>query len=125
MTTITERLGPKSGSEKHIYLQQEVEALKKEMDDLLGQNGVLLYPTHPTPAPYHNEPLLKPFNFAYTGIVNVMGLPATHCPMGVNSQGLPIGIQVISNDRNDRLCLAVAEELEKAFGGWVPPDLDA
>lgn len=29
--------------------------------------------------------------------------------------------QVISAPNNDKYCLAVAEELEKKFGGWVPP----
>lgn len=30
-------------------------------------------------------------------------------------------IQVIAARNQDKLCLAVAEELEKAFGGWVAP----
>lgn len=60
----------------------------------MGEDGVFLYPTHPTPAPFHNEPLMKPFNFAYCAIINVLGFPSTHCPMGLSSKGLPIGIQV-------------------------------
>jgi fatty acid amide hydrolase 2 len=69
---------------------------------MLGNDGVFIYPTHPVPAPYHNEPLVKPFNFSYTSIFNVLGLPATHCPLGLSSQGLPIGVQVIS----DRIIIA-------------------
>lgn len=61
---------------------------------MLGNDGVFLYPTHPTPAPYHVEPIIKPLNFTYTGIINMLGLPATHCPLGLNQSGLPIGIQV-------------------------------
>lgn len=124
VTAIMEKTGPKYGSEKHTYLVQERDNLRRELLDLLGDNGVFLYPTHPTPAPYHNEPLFKAFNFSYTGVINVLKFPATHIPMGLNRDGLPIGIQVISNDRNDRYCLAVARELEKAFGGWVPPKID-
>lgn len=45
--------------------------------------------------------------------------------MGLDRHGLPIGVQVIANEDNDRLCLAVARELEKAFGGWVPPEVEA
>lgn len=30
--------------------------LKKEMEDLLGNDGVLLFPSHPTTAPRHNMP---------------------------------------------------------------------
>lgn len=90
----------------------------------MGDDGVFIYPTHPTAAPYHVEPVAKPFNVAYTAVFNVLGLPATHCPMGLNSEGLPIGIQVVGNINQDRLTLAVALELEKAFGGWVVPSVN-
>lgn len=82
---------------------------------------MFIYPTHPTAAPYHVEPLFKPLNVSYTAIFNVLGLPSTHCPLGLNSEGLPIGIQVVGGLNQDRLTLAVASEIEKGFGGWVPP----
>jgi hypothetical protein len=34
---------------------------------------------------------------------------------------LYLEFQVIGNMNCDRQCIAVAEELERAFGGWVPP----
>lgn len=125
VTALVEKIGMVYGSARHTFLLEERDKLQRELKDLLGEDGVFLYPTHPTPAPYHNEPLYKPFNFSYTGIINVLGFPATHIPMGLSKEGLPIGIQVIANDENDRLCLAVAREFEKAFGGWVPPDIEA
>lgn len=30
--------------------------------------------------------------------------------------------QLIANKNQDRLCLAVAQELEKEFGGWIAPN---
>ena len=51
--------------------------LRQELDTLLGDDGVLIYPSHPTPAPYHNLPILRTFNFAYTGIFNILGNPVT------------------------------------------------
>lgn len=96
----------------------------------------------------------------YAKFFNVMGFPACHVPMGLNSEGLPIGFQVntifisfnflnefcfwcfspligaylkkynkevkcqfqvVAAPHQDRLCLAMAVELEHAFGGWVPP----
>nr|CAH7727698.1 unnamed protein product [Callosobruchus chinensis] len=125
MTCLAEKGGCKYGDEKYDYLVREKNELRRELLDLLGDDGVLLYPTHPTSAPYHNEPLFKPFNFSYTAIINVLCFPATHCPMGLDTNGLPIGIQVIAKDGNDRLCLAAAREIEKAFGGWVPPMIEA
>lgn len=42
-------------------------SLQEEMEALLGPDGVLLYPSHPTIAPKHHSPICMPFNFAYTG----------------------------------------------------------
>ena len=42
-------------------------SLQAEMETLLGPDGVLLYPPHPTVAPRHHYPICMPFNFAYTG----------------------------------------------------------
>ena len=44
---------------------------------IIGDDGVLIYPSHPTPAPYHGLPLLRPFNAGYTAIFNVLGNPVT------------------------------------------------
>ncbi|XP_059715503.1 fatty-acid amide hydrolase 2 isoform X6 [Haemorhous mexicanus] len=96
-------------------------SLQEEMEALLGPDGVLLYPSHPTIAPKHHSPICMPFNFAYTAIFNVLGLPVTQCPLGLGSEGLPLGIQLVAASYNDHLTLAVARYLEKAFGGWVLP----
>lgn len=98
------------------------EKLRLEVEEVLGDNGVLLYPSHPTPALRHNIPLIKPFNFVYTAILNALYLPVTQCPLGLGSDGLPLGIQVVAAKNKDHLTLAVAEALEKEFGGWVQPN---
>uniref|UniRef100_A0A674I7H6 Fatty acid amide hydrolase 2 n=1 Tax=Terrapene triunguis TaxID=2587831 RepID=A0A674I7H6_9SAUR len=96
-------------------------SLRTEMMNLLGTDGILLYPSHPIVAPKHYSPLGMPFNFAYTAVFNVLGLPVTQCPLGLSSEGLPLGIQVVAGPHNDHLTLAMARYLEKAFGGWVCP----
>lgn len=120
-TALTERHGVKYGSSKHTFLVNQKIELRKEFDSMLGNDGVLLYPTHPTVAPYHHEPIARAFNFCYTAIVNTIGLPSTAVPLGIGREGLPLGIQVIANLNQDRLCLAVASELEAKFGGWKEP----
>ncbi len=45
----------------------------------------------------------------------------TAVPLGLSKSGLPIGLQIVASPLNDRLSIAAAEELEKAFGGWVSP----
>jgi len=62
--------------------------------ETLGDNGVLLYPSHPFPAVYHYSSILRPFNFGYWAIFNVLKLPVTQVPMGLSKDGLPLGIQV-------------------------------
>lgn len=95
--------------------------LRSQLLDELGDNGVMLYPVYSRPAPRHNVPLLLTTHWVYSGIVNAMAFPATSVPMGLSRKGLPLGLQVISAPGNDHLCIAVAQELERQFGGWVPP----
>jgi fatty acid amide hydrolase 2 len=95
--------------------------LAQELDKILGDNGVLLYPSHSTPAPYHGQPLFKTFNFAYTAIFNVLGNPVTQVPLGIGSWGVPLGIQVVAARNQDRNSLAVALQAEKLLGGWIQP----
>jgi fatty acid amide hydrolase 2 len=95
--------------------------LRGQILDALGDDGVWLYPSYVTPAPRHYKPLWPPFNFVYTAIVNVMQLPATQVPLGLGSEGLPLGVQVIAGPARDHLGVAVAQFLEREFGGWVPP----
>jgi len=109
----------------HAVFLKKCDDLRNELDTMLGTDGVLVYPTHSSPAPYHGQPLLKlvtmAFNFAYTGIFNVTGNPVTQVPLGLGSWGVPLGMQLVCARDQDRLGLALAPEVEKLFGGWVPP----
>lgn len=68
-----------------------------------------------------STPLTSVVFFFLSAIFNILGLPVTQCPLGLNKDGLPLGIQVVAGPHNDHLTLAVAQYLEKAFGGWVLP----
>jgi fatty acid amide hydrolase 2 len=61
--------------------------------------------------------------WVYTAILNVMQLPVTQVPLGLDPRGLPLGVQVAAGHGHDHLTLAVAHELERAFGGWVRPSI--
>jgi len=97
------------------------EALRQELTELLGPNGVFLYPSYTRPAPLHHEPLMRPLDWIYTAIGNVLQMPITQVPLGLSTQGLPLGVQVGARSGNDAVTIAVAIALEKAFGGWIPP----
>jgi fatty acid amide hydrolase 2 len=96
------------------------ERLAGEIGEQIG-DGVLLYPTHPTVVPLHHRSLLRPWGCAYAGAFNVMGFPVTQVPLGLNDRGLPTGVQVAARPGNDHVAIAVALELQRRFGGWVPP----
>ena len=96
-------------------------ALAAELEELIGPNGVMLYPSYTSVAPRHNVPLWPPINWVYTAILNVAELPVTQVPLGFNRAGLPLGVQVAAIRGNDHITIAVAQELEKLFGGWRPP----
>jgi len=101
------------------YLKLGVE-LKNEMHELLGENGVLLFPTYTMTAPKHNSMIFLINHWTYSAIFNVLEMPVTQVPLGLGVDGLPLGLQVAALPGNDHLTIAVALELEKAFGGWVP-----
>ncbi|XP_062416812.1 fatty-acid amide hydrolase 2-B [Pungitius pungitius] len=108
-------------AEPSAFIIQQKERLQKNVDELLGTDGVFLYPSHPRVAPKHHHPLFRPADCAYTGIINMLGLPVTQCPLGLGEEGLPLGVQVGAGKLQDHLTLEVALYLEKTFGGWRDP----
>ncbi len=96
-------------------------ALRAELVEALGDDGVMLYPPYATTAPKHDVPLLFPFLWVYTAILNVMELPATAVPLGLSAAGLPLGVQVAAAHGNDHLTMAVASALEARFGAFRLP----
>lgn len=96
--------------------------MKKELLGLLEpEPAVFLYPTFPEVAPYLGQILFKPYNLGYTMSFNVAGLPVTQCPLGLDSSGLPFGMQIVTAPNNDRLSIAIAEYVEDKLGGWIQP----
>jgi fatty acid amide hydrolase 2 len=94
--------------------------LREELVSRIG-DGILLYPSHPTVAPKHVRPLLTPFNWVYTAVFNALEMPVTQAPLGLDAAGVPLGVQIVAAHGRDHVTIAVAMELERAFGGWVPP----
>ncbi|KRT83729.1 amidase [Oryctes borbonicus] len=100
--------------------RKRLEELGNVLSDALGDNGVLIYPCMQTGAWKLGAYFTGIPSSAYLGIANLLGLPATAVPTGFNAKKLPVGLQVIAGQNQDRLTLAVAQELEKCFGGWQP-----
>jgi fatty acid amide hydrolase 2 len=97
------------------------ETLKQQLEDALGDDGVLLTLPYTEVAPRHGRPMFPPFNWVRCAIFNAMSVPGTSVPMGLNKEGLPLGVQVVAAQDQDHLGIACALALEKRIGGWVPP----
>jgi fatty acid amide hydrolase 2 len=99
---------------------QRARSFRTRLEDLLGDDGVMLYPTACGPAPRHGSDLLST-NFRFTGLFNALELPVTQVPLGIGRHGLPLGVQVVGARGRDHVTIAAALELERTLGGWVPP----
>jgi fatty acid amide hydrolase 2 len=114
------KLFPKGRSGRLIERGRQ---LQRELEELLGPRGILLVPPYTTPAPFHGEPLLRPFDGGYTAVFNVLEFPATQVPTGLDARGLPTGVQVVARRGNDHLTIAAALAIEEELGrlGAVDP----
>ncbi|KAE8279205.1 Fatty-acid amide hydrolase 2-A [Larimichthys crocea] len=118
--SIFQALKPFKASTATFDVEQK-ESLQRKMEELLGTDGVFLYPSHPRVAPKHHHTLFTPYDCAYTAVFSILGMPITQCPLGLGKEGLPLGVQVGAWRLQDHLTLEVALYLEKAFGGWRDP----
>ncbi|MFO0603655.1 MAG: amidase [Polyangiales bacterium] len=105
----------------HAREEELTRRARAEVLSLLGDRGVMLYPSHARVAPKHGTPLLWPVQWGYTAVFNALELPVTQCPLGLTDDGLPLGVQVVGAPGNDHVTIRVAEHVEDALGGWVPP----
>jgi aspartyl-tRNA(Asn)/glutamyl-tRNA(Gln) amidotransferase subunit A len=78
---------------------------------------MLIGPVSPTTAfkvgENTDDPLKMYLADIMTVAVSLAGLPAISVPSGVDDKGLPVGLQLIGNQRDDGLLFAVARQLEK------------
>jgi fatty acid amide hydrolase 2 len=112
------------GSRGDRFLRRQLERgreVKAALEAMLGDDGVMLFPSHPRVAPRHNVPLLHPFAWVHTALFNVLEVPVTQVPLGLDRRGLPLGVQVVAGPGRDHLGVAVARFLEADLGGWTPP----
>lgn len=96
--------------------------MNEAMADLFAKTDIVLCATSPMepfkaegPMPYSvGEVAVSPYNAgALTIPANLSGYPAISIPAGVNSNGLPIGLQAIARRHEDALLLDLAQVMER------------
>jgi aspartyl-tRNA(Asn)/glutamyl-tRNA(Gln) amidotransferase subunit A len=90
--------------------------LIKEFNKLFDEFDVLIGPTAPTPAfklgENTSDPIKMYLNDIMTVPASLAGLPAISVPAGLNSEGLPIGAQLMGPMKSDADLMALAKTME-------------
>jgi amidase len=60
---------------------------------------------------------------AWTSLIGLAYLPVTVPPIGLDAEGLPVGIQVVAPYLHDRSALHVGSALAELLGGYQPPPM--
>ena len=99
--------------------QQVRTLVKKEFDKAFEKYDVLLTPTSPTVAfeigTRSNNPLEMYLADICTVSINIGGLPGISIPCGVNSEGMPIGMQLVGNKFEEEKIINAAYAFEQEF----------
>lgn len=86
-------------------------------NELFKKYDILLGPVAPTPAFNLGENTSDPIKMYLADIMTVpaslAGLPALSVPGGTTGDGLPVGIQLIGQQRSDSALFALAKEMEE------------
>ncbi|PMD98467.1 Asp-tRNA(Asn)/Glu-tRNA(Gln) amidotransferase GatCAB subunit A [Siphonobacter sp. BAB-5405] len=90
--------------------------IKEEIEQHFEQVDFLLYPTTPSVAfplgEKSSDPLKEFLADIFTVQANVTGVPALSLPLGTDSQGMPVGIQILAPAFEEEKLLAFANTLE-------------
>lgn len=96
---------------------QKVRALLKQIfKDIFKEVDCIVTPTTAHPAfkigEKINDPLAMYMEDIFTVSINVAGVPAISVPMGVNKNGLPLGLQFITKNYDERMLFQCAQAFE-------------
>jgi len=90
--------------------------IKQEFDKLFDEYDFIIGPTAPTTAypigEKEGNPLEMYLGDVFTVSVNIAGLPAISVPCGLDSAGLPVGMQLIGRAHGERTILRAAHAYE-------------
>ena len=91
--------------------------IKDAFDKAFERYDVLIGPVAPTTALKAGESLSDPLKM-YLGdictvLINIIGLPAVSVPCGFDTQGLPVGMQIIGKHYSEETILGVASAFQR------------
>lgn len=102
----------------YLKAQKVRTLIKEDFDRVFAQVDVLVSPTAPTSAFKAGEKTADPLSMYLSDLmtipVNLAGLPGISIPCGFDDNGMPIGMQLISNALREDLLLRVAYTYQQA-----------
>jgi aspartyl-tRNA(Asn)/glutamyl-tRNA(Gln) amidotransferase subunit A len=102
----------------YLKAQQVRSLIKKDFDLAFQHCDAIVTPTSPTTAfklgEKTQDPLQMYLSDIYTISINLAGLPALSLPCGFDSDGLPIGMQIIGKHFDESTILGVAYSYEQS-----------
>ncbi len=109
-------------AERRAKAVVERERLREDLLRWMKQTPLILAPVGSVPAFTHGakrvavggETISVFRAFSYSQTWNVFGLPAVSVPVAHDSQGIPIGVQIIGRPFEERVVLAMAQLVEQA-----------
>ena len=98
--------------------------IKKAFDKAFEKYDVIVAPAAPTTAPELGKSLSDPIKMylgdIYTISVNLAGLPGITIPVGKDSKGLPVGMQLIGNCFEENKIIQTASTFEQTKAYEAP-----
>lgn len=93
--------------------------IKQDFDEAFKKVDIILTPTTPTTAfkigEKSSDPLEMYLSDIYTTSANLAGIPGISIPIGNSGEGLPIGIQLLSNQFEEKKILEMCKILSSYF----------
>src|SRR5262249_41321689 len=106
----------------YLRAQKVRTLIKKDFEDAFaGGVDAILAPATPSAAfgigeKSSGDPVEMYLNDVFTVTVNMAGLPGIAVPAGLDSQGLPLGLQVIGRPFDESTLFALGHVIEQAAG---------
>jgi aspartyl-tRNA(Asn)/glutamyl-tRNA(Gln) amidotransferase subunit A len=109
----------------YLRAQKVRTLIKRDFADCFKAGvDAILTPTTPSAAFAIGEKSADPIemylNDVFTVTVNMAGLPGISVPAGLDRQGLPLGLQLISRPFDEETLFSLGAVIEAAAGRFVP-----